>query len=99
MQALYKIEKIVEGDEVIGIEFNVKEPVEIGRKLKEMASYQVKVSHLRKNLYLYMPTGQSSYFRVKKGDVKVKCELEDDWFKLYYAKRLPTLESAFKTLT
>ncbi len=97
MQALYRKKKIVKEKEVVGIMFNVKKPVEIGRKLKEMALYQVKVSYLRKNLYLYLPTGEARHFRLKKGDVKIKCELKGNWFKLYYprAKRLCTIESFF----
>jgi len=88
MQALYKMKEIVEGDYIVGIMFNTREPVEIGRKIKRMSPNEVKVSHLSKNFYLYMPKKEARIFRIPrmKGDAKIKCKLEGDWLKLYYPK-------------
>jgi len=99
MQALYKLECIVEGDHWVGMEINIKKPVLIGGKIKRMDLNQVKISHLRENIYLYLPKLEAASFRVPhaKGDTKIRCKLEDDLLKLYYPKAnwSQTLEAGF----
>ena len=100
MQALFETEPYVEGDEKVGIQFNVKEPLDIAEKLPPTKSGQVKVSNLRKiGFYLYIPYKDCKYFRHNKNeDAKIKCSFKNGWLRLYYLPewRLHTLESAFK---
>jgi len=97
MQALYKLECLVEDDHWVGMRFNVKKPVLIGGKIKQMDPNQAKVSHLSKNIYLYFPKREAANFRVKRGDAKIRCKLDGDWLVLYYPKASwsQTLESGF----
>lgn len=101
MQALYRIEHLIEGDEVIGIQINTKNPAEIGKKVRTCG---IKVSYHRDdNLYLYLPNTRGLWyarpdmFRLKKVSAKVKCKMEGDWLKLHYTKaKFPVVESAFR---
>ena len=97
MQALYKLECVVEDDLWVGMRFNVKKPVETGSKLKSMELHQVKVSHLRGGIYLYLPAIEARAFGSKGRDARIRCKLENDWFKLYYPKRnwSHTLDAGF----
>ena len=99
MQALFKTKPYVKGDEVVGIQFNLKEPIDIAEKLPPTKSGQVKVSNLRKCFYLYIPTENCHYFRRNKNeDAKIKCSFENGWLGLDYLPewRRPMLDSAFR---
>lgn len=96
MQALYKTDFLIEGDLGVGIKLNIKEPSEIGKKVKGSG---IKVSHHRDdNFYLYLPNkgtySRPYLFRLKKVSAKVRCKLEGKWLKLYWDKsnRLYTLD-------
>jgi len=101
MQALYEIEHLIEGDGIIGIKINTKNPAEIGKKVRTSG---IKVSHHRDdNLYLYLPNNRGLWyarpdmFRLKKVSAKVKCKMEGDWLEFYYEEaRFPIIDSAFK---
>ena len=98
MQALFKTKPYVKGDEVVGIQFNLKEPIDIAEKLPPTKSGQVKVSNLRKSFYLYIPMEDCHYFRHKKNeDAKIKCSFENGLLKLYYLSewRRRDLNAAF----
>ena len=85
MQALFKTKPYVKGDEMVGIQFNVKEPLDIAEKLSHTKSGQVKVSNLRKSFYLYIPMEDCHYFRHNKNeDAKIECSFDKDWLKLCY---------------
>jgi len=89
---------LTESGHVVGIEFNVKEPLDIAEKLPAMKPGQVKVSNLGKSFYLYIPKKECSYFRHKKNqDAKIECVFEKGWLKLRWLPkwRLCRAESFF----
>jgi len=99
-QALFKTKPYVEGDWRIGMQFNVKEPIDIAEKLPPtQAGHQIKVTNLGKSgFYLYIATGDCRYFRPKKNeDAKIECSFKKDWLRLHYITkwRQRTLASVF----
>jgi len=102
MQALFKTKPYVKGDEMVGIQFNVKEPIDVAEKLPPTKSGQVKMSNLRKSFYLYVPIEDCHYFRHNKDeDAKIKCSFENGWLRLYYLPewRQFDLDAAFSQQT
>lgn len=100
MQALFKTEPYVEGKEIVGVKFNVKDPLDVAEKLPATKPGQVKVSNLRKiGFYLYIPYKDCKYFRHNKNeDVKIKCSFKNGWLRLYYLPewRQRDLNAAFR---
>jgi len=98
MQATFEAKPWLEDDQVVGIQLNMKDPIDIAEKLPAMKSGQVKVSNLRKSFYLYIPKKECSHFRHKKNeDAKIECVFEKGWLKLRWLPkwRFGTAESFF----
>ena len=98
-QALFKMVDYVEGEEGVGFQFNVKEPLDVAEKLPPTKYGQAKISNLGKNFYLYLSQETCKKFREQKDEVaKIPCSYEKGWLRLYFLRkhRLPTLDSVFK---
>ncbi len=90
LQALFEIKRYDEGDRVVGVQFDPKEPLDIAEKLPRSKSNQVKISNLGDSgYYMYIPTESCKYFRRKKNeDTKIECLYKDGLVMLYYRPEL-----------